>query len=74
MNTTYQNGILTIFLGERIDSNNTNDTETQIMDALSRHQESAVVQIDSENLEYISSAGLRVLLKVRKRLKTPFLY
>ena len=70
MKTEFQNDTLTIFLEGRIDSNNASETETQIMSALSQHT-AAKVQIDAEGLEYISSAGLRVLLKVRKQLKTP---
>ena len=70
MKTELQNNILTIFLEGRIDSNNSSDTESQIMAALSRNP-AAKVQVDAESLKYISSAGLRVLLKVRKQLKTP---
>ena len=69
MKTEFQNDTLTIFIEGRIDSNNTGETEMQIMSELSRNPASKV-QIDAESLEYISSAGLRVLLKVRKQLKT----
>ena len=69
MKTEFKNDTLTIFLEGRIDSNNAGETEMQIMSALSRNPASKV-QIDAESLEYISSAGLRVLLKVRKQLKT----
>ena len=69
MTTDFQNGILTIFLEERIDSNNAGDTDSQITEALSQHPEAEKIQFDAEKLDYISSAGLRVLLKVRKHLK-----
>ncbi len=71
MTTDFQNGTLTIFLEGRIDSNNAGETDSQITDALSQHPEAARVQLDAEKLSYISSAGLRVLLKVRKHLKQP---
>ena len=69
MTSDFQNGILTIFLEGRIDSNNANDTDSQITKTLSQYPEAARVQFDAEKLDYISSAGLRVLLKVRKHLK-----
>ena len=71
MRTELNDGTLTIFLAGRIDSNSAGETEAQIMDALSQNKEAAKVQFDADKLEYISSAGLRVLLKVRKQLKQP---
>ena len=70
MTTDFQNGILTIFLEGRIDSNNASTIEAQISEALTQNPSAAHVQLDAEKLAYISSAGLRVLLKVRKQLKT----
>ena len=57
--------ILTIFLEGDIDSSTASAVETQIMDAYRAHTAKAVV-LDAENLRYISSSGLRVLLKLRK--------
>ncbi len=71
MQTKIQDDTLTIFLEGRIDSNNSNEIEHQIITALSTNPEASNVQIDAEKLSYISSAGLRVLLKARKHLKTP---
>ena len=71
MRTELQNDTLTIFLEGRIDSNNAAEIESQIMEALSQKPEYAEVEINAEKLGYISSAGLRVLLKVRKKLNTP---
>ena len=71
MNTTFQNETLTIFLDGRIDSNNAGELETQIMEALSQNPEATKIQIDADKLAYISSAGLRVLLKVRKKIAKP---
>ena len=70
MQTKLIDDTLTIFLEGRVDSNNANETESQIMEALSQNPKASEVQIDAENLGYISSAGLRVLLKVRKKLNT----
>ena len=57
--------ILTIFLEGAIDSTTAPEAETQIMDIYHAHTAKAVV-LDAEKLRYISSSGLRVLLKLRK--------
>ena len=54
-----------IKLRGRIDSNNAAEIENGIMEQLSGH-DGAPVEIDASELEYVSSAGLRVLLRVRK--------
>ncbi|MCR4951527.1 MAG: anti-sigma factor antagonist [Solobacterium sp.] len=54
-----------ITLNGRIDSNNAAAAETDIMAQLGGNADVPVV-VNAENLEYISSAGLRVLLRVRK--------
>ena len=51
-------------LNGRIDSLNAAAVEEQLFSRLSEHDEPVV--LDAENLQYISSAGLRVLLRVRK--------
>ncbi|MBQ7219513.1 MAG: phosphotransferase [Synergistaceae bacterium] len=71
MKTDYHDGTLTIYLEGRIDSNNANETESQITDALSQNPEASNIQFDADKLDYISSAGLRVLLKVRKIISKP---
>lgn len=60
-----ENEILTIFLEGAIDSTTAPDAETQIMDIYHGHTAKEVV-LDAEKLSYISSSGLRVLLKLRK--------
>ena len=55
----------TIELTGHIDSNNAQDIEKKILDDLSGQKSQAIV-FDAENLEYISSAGLRILLRVMK--------
>ena len=60
-----ENQILTIYLEGAIDSTTAPEAETQIMDIYQAHAAKAVV-LDAEKLRYISSSGLRVLLKLRK--------
>ena len=68
METTLENGILTIALSGRIDGNNADETAKKLSAAL-EGQEFESLHLDAEQLEYISSAGLRVLLKLKKDTK-----
>ncbi|MBR5179537.1 MAG: anti-sigma factor antagonist [Lachnospiraceae bacterium] len=61
---------LEIKLEGRIDTNNAPDVEQEIMSALDANDCKEPV-FDAENLDYISSAGLRVLMKVRKKINKP---
>ena len=58
--------MLTIKLSGRIDANNAADTEAMIAQRLAESS-GEVPEFDASELEYISSAGLRVLLKFRKQ-------
>ena len=58
-------GVLTIHLSGRIDASNASEAERLISSARADAPEAAVM-IDAEKLEYISSAGLRILLRLRK--------
>lgn len=58
-------GILTLFLEGRIDSSNANDIEMGIKAAMEDEVFTKLV-LDAEELAYISSAGLRIILKLRK--------
>ena len=60
-----ENNILTIFLCGRIDSTNAPAAETKILELCSANAGCGIV-VDAEKLEYISSAGLRVILRLRK--------
>ncbi len=71
MKTNFENNKLTIFLEGRIDARNSSETEAEIFAELSKNPGASEVVIDAEKLEYISSAGLRVLLKVRKQINKP---
>ncbi len=67
MRTSIENNTLTIFLDGRIDTSNATQTEKEVLAAVEGRTEDIV--IDAEKLEYISSAGLRVLMKLRKLTK-----
>jgi len=54
-----------IELKGRIDSNNAPQIEKEIMEQLAGQNDASVV-LDASGLEYISSAGLRVILRLRK--------
>ncbi len=64
-----QNDTLTIFLAGRIDSSNASQIEAEI-DGIRRENPHTNLVLDAENLEYISSAGLRVVLRLRKENAT----
>ena len=70
MKITAANGKLMIALSGRIDTGNARAIDFEIEEAIRTHAGSQVV-IDAKNLEYISSAGLRILLKLSKRFDKP---
>ena len=57
---------LTIEVGDRIDTVTAPDFENEINDEMGKFDS---LIIDFSNLEYISSAGLRVLIPTQKKLK-----
>ena len=67
MNVTYRidKDILYIALAGRIDATNANDAEEKMF-AIRGENPGKHTVIDAENLEYVSSAGLRIILKIRK--------
>lgn len=56
---------MTIELKGRIDSGNASQIEQEILDKISGGTDEAV-ELNAEALEYISSAGLRVILRIKK--------
>ena len=71
---TMTNDSLTIRLEDRVDSTNAPIAEKEIFDICEKNPTEKVV-LDLENLEYISSAGLRVILKLNDhRLKAGGLF
>ncbi len=61
----HEAGAVTFALKGRIDSLNAPEMERQLMEQLAGRAD-APVEIDASELQYISSAGLRVLLRVKK--------
>lgn len=66
--TMEERGKLTIRLAGRIDSTNAPDAEKELMEIAAEHPGDEWI-IAADDLEYISSAGLRVLMKLRKQAK-----
>ena len=67
MKVTYtaNEDILTVAIEGRLDTTTAPDLEQQLKDKLT---DDSVVVFDFEKLQYISSAGLRVLLQCKKKL------
>ncbi len=63
--STLLNDGLVIYLEGRVDSTNAPEVEKAVAEARAPYMEKPVT-VDCEKLEYISSAGLRVLLRLRK--------
>lgn len=61
-----ENGVLTIGMEGRIDTINAAQAEEEIQKL--EAQDHGKVVLDAEKLEYISSAGLRVLLSAQKQM------
>ncbi len=70
MTATERNGKLVITLGQRIDTNNAPQIEKEVIETVNAHAGTDVV-FDAEKLEYISSSGLRILMKVVKKTGKP---
>ena len=68
MKSIFEGSRLTLFLEGRIDSNNAAGIERELMAEVAKVP-GADIALDAEKLEYISSAGLRVLMKLRKAVK-----
>ena len=62
-----QSGINIFKLNGRLDSNTSQGFEQKLFDAISNGSKHMIV--DFRDLDYISSAGLRVILKTTKALK-----
>ena len=66
MRTTKENNLLTIFLEGRVDTSNAGAIDAEVTQ-IAAENNGCKFTIDASNLTYISSAGLRVLMKLRKR-------
>ena len=65
MNSKLENGVLTIFLSGRIDSSSADSVEKEINEIREKSTFDSIV-LDADGLEYVSSAGLRVVLRLKK--------
>ena len=64
---TVRDGQLFIAVSGRIDSNNAAEAEQAVNAVLAENPQQSSIVLDAEKLEYISSAGLRVILRLRKQ-------
>jgi len=65
MRSEFENGLLTIYAEGRIDTNDAKEVQTKLDSFLAENPTDDVI-VNLEELDYISSAGLRVMLKLRK--------
>ncbi len=65
INTTNENGKVNVALSGRLDSVTVPELEAKLNDIL---EEAKELRFDFSELEYISSAGLRILLKAQKAM------
>ena len=69
MKNTFENNILTIYPEGSVDTTNAEEFGKQLEEIRAQYPEGSLV-LDVENLQYISSAGLRQILKLKKREKS----
>ena len=68
MRTALREGILKLYPEGYVDSRNARDFEHDVMSAVEAAPGASVV-VDADKLDYVSSAGLRVFMKVMRRAK-----
>lgn len=68
MKNKVADGVMTLYLEGHIDSANSAEIEKTIFDLINKSKPVSVI-LDAEKLEYISSAGLRIILKLKKLFK-----
>ena len=65
MKSEIRNNWLIFYWEGRIDTNNAADVEKEILEIYEKNKNLGII-IDAKELTYISSAGLRILMKLRK--------
>ena len=68
MQKSYENGILTLRPAGHIDAVNAPAFQTEILELLAKNPSDTVV-LDCDQVEYMSSAGLRVVLRVKQKVE-----
>ena len=66
MNSNFENGVLTIYPSGSIDTTNAESFGNEVDEILSNYPEHHLI-VDLDSLEYISSAGLRQILRLSKK-------
>ena len=66
MKTTLDNNVLTVYLGGEINSYNADNIEKEIQGAIGKQSFEKLV-LDFSSVSYISSAGLRIILKLKQQ-------
>lgn len=66
MNSQLENGKLTLFLEGELNSYNSEDVEREIEKLVNENKFKSLV-LDFEKLNYISSAGLRIVVRLKQR-------
>ena len=69
MNNKFENGVLTVYPEGNIDSNNAEEFGREL-EAIRNENPSGSLVLDLDELRYISSAGLRQILRLRKKEKS----
>ena len=68
MNSKFENNVLTIYLEGNVDTTNAEVVGAEFESIRAEHPEGQLI-LDLEDLHYISSAGLRQILRLKKREK-----
>ena len=66
MRTTLENNVLTLYLGGEINSYNADNVEKEIRDTIAKQSFEKLV-LDFSAVSYVSSAGLRIILKLKQQ-------
>ena len=66
MNSQLENGKLTLYLEGELNSYNSEDVEREIEKLVNENKFKSLV-LDFEKLNYISSAGLRIVVRLKQR-------